>query len=303
MTTLLVAAVALALDWLLGEPRRLHPLVGFGRLASHCERWVYGGKKVSPRARRVRGLCASVLLLAPVTALVAALAAQPPLGLILSIAVLCFALGHRSLHDHARQVVVTLRAGDEPEARRRVSLMVSRDSAALNITRSATESVLENGNDAVFGALFWFAVAGAPGALLYRLANTLDAMWGYRNDRYRDFGWAAARFDDVLNYLPARLTALTYALLGTTRQALWCWHTQASAWESPNAGPVMAAGAGALGITIGGPARYAGEWRVRPVLGAGQPPVADHIERALKLVRHGVGLWLGTFMLAGPVHA
>jgi adenosylcobinamide-phosphate synthase len=149
MTTLLVAAVALALDWLLGEPRRLHPLVGFGRLASLCERWVYGGKKVSPQARRVRGLCATVLLLAPVTTLVAALAAQPPLGLILSIAVLCFALG----------------------------------------------------------------------------------------------------------------------------------------------------------ITIGGPARYAGEWRVRPVLGAGQLPVADHIERALKLVRHGVGLWLGTFMFAGPVHA
>ncbi|MGH8628724.1 MAG: adenosylcobinamide-phosphate synthase CbiB [Gammaproteobacteria bacterium] len=303
MTTLLLTAAALALDWIFGEPRRLHPLVGFGRLAARCERWLYGDAKLSPQARRARGLCALVLLLAPFTAVVAALAALPGFGLILSIAVLYFALGHRSLHDHARPVVVALRAGDEPEARHRASLMVSRDSAALDITRSATESVLENGNDAVFGTLFWFAVAGTPGALLYRLANTLDAMWGYRNDRYRDFGWAAARLDDVLNYLPARLTALTYALLGTTRQALWCWRSQAWAWESPNAGPVMAAGAGALGITIGGPARYAGEWRVRPVLGAGQLPVADHIERALKLVRHGVGLWLGTFMLAGPVHA
>ena len=128
-------------------------------------------------------------------------------------------------------------------------------------------------------------------------------MWGYRNDRYIDFGWAAARLDDVLNYLPARLTALTYALLGNTRQALWCWRTQAPAWESPNAGPVMAAGAGALRVIIGGPARYAGEWYARPVLGAGQPPAVDDIERALGFVRGGVCLWLAVFSLAGALHA
>ncbi|MGH8592121.1 MAG: cobalamin biosynthesis protein, partial [Gammaproteobacteria bacterium] len=180
MTTLLITAAALVLDWIIGEPRRLHPLVGLGRLATLCEQWAYGGTEVSARARRARGLCAIVLLLAPFTA-AAALAAPPDAGRVFSVAVLYFALGHRSLHDHARPVAAALRAGDEPEARRRVSLMVSRDSAALDITRSATESVLENGNDAVFGALFWFAVAGAPGVLLYRLANTLDAMWGYRN--------------------------------------------------------------------------------------------------------------------------
>lgn len=303
MRTLLITTAALAFDWILGEPRRLHPLVGFGRLANVCEQWCYGGPDVQPRARGVRGLCALVVLVAPLTAAAAALAGSPDNALVVSVAVLSFALGHRSLHDHARPVVAALRAGDEPEARRRVSLMVSRDSAALDITRSATESVLENGNDAVFGALFWYAVAGAPGALFYRLANTLDAMWGYRNDRYLDFGWAAARLDDMLNYLPARLTALTYALLGNTRQALWCWRTQAPAWESPNAGPVMAAGAGALEVIIGGPARYAGEWHARPVLGAGHPPTVDDIERALRLVRHGVWLWLGTFVLAGLAHA
>ncbi|MGH8470230.1 MAG: adenosylcobinamide-phosphate synthase CbiB [Gammaproteobacteria bacterium] len=303
MTTLLIAAAALALDWTLGEPRRFHPLVGFGRLAALCECWGYGGTDVSPHARRIRGLCATVLLVAPLTAAASALAAPPGAGLVFNVAVLYFALGHRSLHDHARPVAVALRMGDEAEARRRTSLMVSRDSAALDITCSATESVLENGNDAVFGALFWFAVAGAPGALLYRLVNTLDAMWGYRNDRYLDFGWAAARLDDVLNYLPARLTALTYAVLGNTRQALRCWRTQARGWTSPNAGPVMAAGAGALGVIIGGPARYAGEWHARPVLGAGQPPAVDDIERALGLVRGGVCLWLAVFGLAGALHA
>ena len=181
--------------------------------------------------------------------------------------------------------------------------MVSRDSAALDITRAATESVLENGNDGVFGALFWFVMAGAPGAVLYRLANTLDAMWGYRTERYLHFGWAAARLDDVLSYLPARLTALTYALLGSARQGLACWRSQARAWDSPNAGPVMAAGAGVLGVVIGGPARYAGEWHDRPILGVGNVPTLDDIERALRLVRRGVGLWLVVLLAIGYFHA
>ena len=242
-------------------------------------------------------------LVAPLTVAAAALAAPAGTGLVFNVAVLYLALGHRSLHDHAWPVAAALRRGDEAEARRRTSLMVSRDSAALDVTCAATESVLENGNDAVFGALFWFALEGAPGALLYRLVNTLDAMWGYRNGRYLDFGWAAARLDDVLNYVPARLTALTYAVLGNSRQALRCWRTQARGWDSPNAGPVMAAGAGALGVIIGGPARYAGEWHARPVLGAGQPPAVDDIERALGLVRGGVCLWLAVFGLAGALHA
>lgn len=299
MTTALLVLAAVLLDWLLGEPRRWHPLVGFGTLADRLERKLYGDAAITARARRRRGALALLLLLLPFTAAAAALAALPYAGTVFSVLMLYVALGHKSLHDHARPIAATLRAGDEDEARRLVARMVSRDSAALDITGATTESVLENGNDGVFGALFWFAIAGAPGAVLYRMANTLDAMWGYRNDRYRYFGWAAACLDDVLNYVPARLTAITYAVLGKTRQALRCWRTQASAWDSPNAGPVMAAGAGALGLTLGGPARYQGEWHQRPVLGVGRAPDVADIERALGLVRQGVWLWLGLLVVAG----
>lgn len=300
MMAALIISAAVVFDWLLGEPRRFHPLVGFGRLAARVEQRLYGGAWLTPKERRARGALALMLLLLPIALFAAWCAVVPIAGTIFSAAALYFALGHRSLHDHARAVVCALRDGNEAGARNAAARMVSRDAVTLDICASTTESVLENGSDAVFGALFWFAVAGAPGALLYRLANTLDAMWGYRNDRYLHYGWAAARLDDGLNYLPARLTALTYALLGRTRQALICWRVQAPSWDSPNAGPVMAAGAGALNITLGGPARYAGKWHVRSLLGMGKAPEVNDIERALALVRKGVWLWIAsTFVLGG----
>jgi adenosylcobinamide-phosphate synthase len=271
--------------------------VGFGWLADAVERGLYGGPRCSPGVRRLRGLLALTLLLFPFTAATAYLARLPYVGDLLAMLTLAFALGHRSLHDHAGAVVRALDEGDEPAARRQAALMVSRDRESLAVAGATAESVLENGNDGVFGALFWFVVAGAPGCLCYRLANTLDAMWGYRNRRYRDFGWAAARLDDLLNYIPSRLTALSYALLGATGRAFHCWRTQAAAWECPNAGPVMAAGAGALGITLGGPARYRGRWHRRPRLGCGTAPRAGDIARALGLVRAALGLWLALLLL------
>lgn len=292
MKTALMLITAVAIDELLGEPRRYHPLIGFGRIATWIERRLYGAPVTDKASHRARGIAAVLLCIAPFAAMAAWIAPAPGFGIAFEIGALYFALGHRSLHDHARPVADALLRGDDAQARSLVSRMVSRDSAALDIAPAATESVLENGNDGVFGALFWFLVAGGAGAIAYRLANTLDAMWGYRNARYLHFGWAAARLDDVLNWIPARLTALTYALLGRTRTALACWFRQAGEWDSPNAGPVMAAGAGALGVRIGGPARYEGKWHARPVLGVGDPPQREDIGRALALVRNGVVLWI-----------
>lgn len=298
MPVLLHALSALAgvlLDRLLGEPRHFHPLVGFGWLAERAEAALRRGAPGHAVGNRLRGLVAWGLLVLPWVAL-ALWFAHPLLDVLL----LWLALGGRSLGEHAQAVAAPLAAGDLATARAQVGLIVSRDTTQLDasgVATAAVESVLENGNDAVFGALFWFFTLGGAGALLYRLANTLDAMWGYKDARRIYFGWAAARLDDLLNFIPARLTALTYALLGSTQNALACWRTQAGAWASPNAGPVMAAGAGALQVSLGGMARYHGQDELRPALGCGAPPTAADIGRAVALVGRGTWWWLALFGL------
>jgi adenosylcobinamide-phosphate synthase len=299
MSSWCVTVLALCLDWWLGEPRRWHPLVGFGACARSLEHWLHGSGKVQGRqaaGERGRGVLATCLIVLPPVALCAALCRVPVIGTALAVLVLYAVVGHRSLCDHARVVQEALERGELPEARRRVALMVSRDTSDMSTTRvagAAAESVLENGNDALLGALLWFFVAGAPGALLYRLVNTLDAMWGYRTPRYLYFGWAAARCDDLLNLIPARLTALTYAFAGNFRAALRCWRGQGVLWDSPNAGPVMAAGAGALQLRLGGGAFYHGQWRLRPELGEGAEPAATDISRALRLLQRSLLIWMG----------
>jgi adenosylcobinamide-phosphate synthase len=303
--TALVTLAAVLLDALLGEPARWHPLVGFGRWAQYFERRLNANTTRSPLTQRLLGALAVTAAVGPWVLLVAVAGALPALHYWVAVAALYFALGHQSLRQHAQRVHKALEAGNLDEARVQVSYMVSRDTAKMDaraVAAATVESVLENGNDAVFGALFWFVVAGAPGVLLFRLSNTLDAMWGYRTSRYLYFGWAAARFDDLLNFVPARLTALTYALIGSTRSALHCWRVQAPQWDSPNAGPVMAAGAGALGVGLGGGAYYHGEWEERPPLGLGAPPDAGSIRAALRLVRSGVVLWL-LLVMAGELIA
>ena len=296
-----VAAVAaVLLDRWLGEPRRGHPLVGFGRVALALEACV-------TRRSRLSGLLAWGLLVGPVVGIAFLLHGVAPFPV--DVVLLYFALGMRSLEDHAESVRAPLQAGDLDQARQQVGRIVSRETATLSetgVAGAAVESVLENGNDAVFGTLFWFLILGGPGALLFRLANTLDAMWGYKTARFLQFGWAAARLDDLLNWPAARLTALTYAALGRTRTALSCWRRQAPLWDSPNAGPVMAAGAGSLGVVLGGPATYHGQEENRPPLGEGQPPTAADIHRAVVLVRRGMMVWLAVFalvsLLMGVVH-
>jgi adenosylcobinamide-phosphate synthase len=294
------ALLGAALDAALGEPRRWHPLVGFGCLAGKFEATLNTGS-----ARKVRGLAAwSACVLPPV--LVATAICRLPLGWVGDALLLYFALGARSLGEHGLRVANDLDANGLNAAREHVGWMVSRNTAQLDesgVAKAAVESVLENGNDAVFGALFWFVLLGGPGALLFRLANTLDAMWGYRNQRYLHFGWAAARIDDVLNFVPARLTALSYALLGKTASALACWREQAPQWDSPNAGPVMAAGAGALDVRLGGAAIYRGVLEDRPLLGTEQAPQAGDIRRAVALVRKSLLLWLVIIVAGGVIGA
>jgi len=311
LTLALLLAAGIALDLLLGETRRWHPLVGFGRLANWLERRLnIGGWRI------VRGMLGWVLAVLPLTAGAAWLCGLAgAAGLMLHAFLLYLCLGLRSLRDHTLPIHEALAGGDLAQARWLTSRIVSRDTTEAteaDLAKAGAESLLENGNDAVFGTLFWFLVGGGAGALLFRLANTLDAMWGYRNVRFNLFGRVAARIDDVLNYVPARLTALSYALLapGGRLRALRCWRAQAPAWSSPNAGPVMASGAGALGISLGGAATYEGEVELRPALGTGPAASAGDILRAWRLVFHTALLWsacalaLGAILhLTGALHA
>lgn len=281
----LIAAVLI--DLWLGEPDRWHPLVGFGRCAGWLETRFNRGE-----SRRLTGLLLVVLLVLMPVLLVVALVQIPVVGDLLAVLVLWFTLGLESLKRHIRPILQALLSGDADEARRLTSYICSRDAAELEVERTAVESVLENGSDAVFGAIFWFCIAGAPGALAFRLINTLDAMWGYRSERFLHFGWAAARLDDLAGLIPARLTALSYALCGHTRRALCCWRTQGPLHDSPNAGPVMASGAGALAVQLGGPTCYRGAWVDKPVLGEGPPAQPRDLSRALRLVDQALGLWI-----------
>lgn len=293
---MIALSLGLLLDLLLGEPRRWHPLVGFGAVANVVEG--YGNRPGDPARRQVsRGAVAWMMLVLPLPLALWWALQHLTHGAALAVEtlVLYLSLGNRSLAEHARAVMRPLGAGDMDRARGAVAMLVSRDSAQLDaggVTRAAVESVLENGSDAVIAPLFWQLVAGPPGVLVHRLSNTLDASWGYRSDRYRDFGRVAARADDVLNWVPARLCALLYALAGQVRPALRCWRRQARRAASPNGGPVMAAGAGALTIWLGGPTPYGGRLQPRPILGCGREARPPDIERALRLLWRATGLFV-----------
>lgn len=299
MLTSITVILALFLDRLLGEPKGLHPLVGFGVYADAIENKLNIGK-----AQKLKGIVACLLAIAPFLLAViwidSYFQTSTWLMLIVSVLVVYLCIGWQSLIKHAANISQPLRRNDIYQARLAIAMMVSRDTENLEkeaIARAATESVLENGADAIFSAIFWFCVAGIPGVVVYRLSNTLDAMWGYKNERFLYFGWAAARLDDVMNFIPARLTALSYAIIGNTKIALSCWWHQGFSWKSPNAGPVMAAGAGALKVSLGGAAQYHNKIQHRQALGpgtdeGGRKPAAESIEQACTLVNRAVLLWV-----------
>ncbi|WP_371921491.1 adenosylcobinamide-phosphate synthase CbiB [Pseudomonas sp. C27(2019)] len=303
----IVCTLAVLLDRLLGEPSRLHPVVGFGRLVSALEKKC-NTSPARPQRGVLAGLAALLLITLPILAVTLWLSSVlDGLWLIVAQAATAWlAMSLRGLAEHGQAVAEPLHNGDLVSAQEQVSRIVSRQASALDeqgVAAAATESMLENGADAVFATLFWLLVAGMPGVVLHRMVNTLDAMWGYRNPQFLYFGRAAARLDDILGWLPARLTALTYALLGNTKLAVECWRNQAPQWDSPNAGPVMAAGAGALNVRLGGPSPYPSGIKQRPLLGGTDKANAASIEAAIRLVRHGVVLWLAVIFVLSVLAA
>ncbi|QPK62829.1 cobalamin biosynthesis protein [Methylomonas sp. LL1] len=295
MTLTLTVVLALLLDHWLGEPRATyHPLVKFGRWAGYLEHRLLKPAD-SENRQRTAGIAALLCALIPCLIWLPLLPRLSVPQAVISVAILYFCIAARSLEQHAIAVFDALDDGNLPLARQRVGYIVSRQTehmTADDTRRASIESVLENGADAVFAPLFWFILLGPIGALLYRLGNTLDAMWGYKNARYRHFGWAAARLDDLLNWIPARLTALSYVLLGHTAKALTAWRTQAHLLDSPNAGPVMTAGGGALNLQLGGPAVYHGRIKQKPWFGGDQVPEDADIARACALMYRTLFLWL-----------
>ena len=278
-------ALGFAADRVFGDPRRFHPVAGFGQVATTVERRLYADS-------RVRG-SAYWLVLVGGTVLTAAVVERrvqqrPVLHALLTAAATWAVLGARSLDAEAAAVEELLRT-DLPAARQRLTHLVGRGTSSLDeagIARAVIESVAENTSDAVVSSLVWGSFAGLPGLLGHRAANTLDAMVGHRSDHYRNFGWASARADDVLNLPGSRITALLAAALGDDPgAAVQTWRRDAAAHPSPNAGPVEAAFAGSLGIRLGGTNVYGNQVEDRPRLGTGRPAGIEDIGRARRLAR------------------
>ncbi|MGV9420548.1 cobalamin biosynthesis protein [Streptomyces sp. NPDC003674] len=286
------AAAGLLGDLLLGDPRRGHPVAVFGRAAAAVERVLWHDHRGWGALHTA--VCAGGAVAAGLVA-ERAVRRSPVASAALTGVATWAVVGGTSLAREARTVGRALAAGDLTAARARLPHLCGRDPQALDadgIARAVVESVAENTSDAVVGALVWGAVGGVPGLLGFRAVNTLDAMVGHKSPRLRRYGWASARLDDVAGWPGARLTAVLAALAGPDpRGAVRAWRADAARHPSPNAGPVEASFAGALGVRLGGTLSYAGRVEHRPVLngGAGRAVRAADIERAVRLSRR-VGL-------------
>jgi len=293
---------AMALDAVLGDPRWLpHPIRAVGALAAQMEAVT---RKIIPAARAA-GIVTVIVVVGSAGATVwllvrAATAIHPALGDAASILLLATTLAARDLSGHALDVHRALAGGDLDGARKKAALMVGRDTDTLDAgetARAAIESVAENTVDGVTAPLLFAVLGGPVAAMMYKAVNTLDSMFGYKTERYVQFGWAAARLDDVVNYLPARITAalvpLAAALAGARPlQALRCLLRDGGRHPSPNSGLTEAAMAGALGVRLGGVSSYCGVPSSKPFLGDPLEPLGKaHIRRA-------VALMAATYLLA-----
>jgi adenosylcobinamide-phosphate synthase len=282
----LVAGVAA--DWVVGDPRRWHPVAGFGSVAAALERRWW-------RPSRSAGVAYATVLVGGAAVVVAAadrgLVRRPVARMLLTGLVTWASLGGRSLAEAGRQLAAAIRNGDLEQARALAPTLVGRDPEGLDgpeLCRAALESVAENTADAVVGPLLWGALAGPAGVAAYRAANTLDAMVGHHSDRYERFGWAAARLDDLLTWPAARLgaglTCVLAPLVGGGAGRAWrTLRRDGGAHPSPNAGRMEAAFAGALEVRLGGTNRYGDRVEQRPTLGGGAAPGPEDVDRAVRL--------------------
>ncbi len=290
------ATAGLAGDLLLGDPRRGHPVAAFGRAAGAVERFLW-------RDHRGWGALHTAVCAGGAAAGAALVARGARRSSAASVALTAAAtwavVGGTSLGREARAIGGALAAGDAEAARERLPHLCGRDPHSLDeqqLARAVVESVAENTSDAVVGALVWGALGGVPGLVVFRAVNTLDAMVGHKSPRYRRFGWASARLDDLAGWPGARLTASLAVLAGgDPRSAVRAWRADAKKHPSPNAGPVEASFAGALGVRLGGTLSYGGRIEHRPVLNEGGRAVGTaDIERAVRLSRRVGALALVT---------
>lgn len=296
-----LALAALATEALGGYPERLHrrlphPVTALGAMISTGER-VLNRPEQSPRRRRVAGV-ATVAATAGVAALAGLAASRLPGPAPILAATL--GLAQRSLHDHVAAVAAALEANDLPAARAAVDKIVGRDTAALDeagVAAAAIESLAESFNDGVVAPAFWLALAGLPGLYAYKAVNTADSLIGHIEPRWKDFGWAAARTDDVMNLAPARLAGLLIAMAGG--RGLSIMLRDAHRHASPNAGWPEAAMAGALGVRLGGPVHYDGVLTERPIFGDGPPPTPRDLRRALDIYVRACGLLWAAVAIGG----
>jgi adenosylcobinamide-phosphate synthase len=293
-------AVAMAIDAVLGWPEQLfrvagHPVTWLGRLIDGVDT-AWNRDSDPPTFRRTAGAITTLLVIALPTGLAWIVQAQLTTGWgrILVAGILAWPLvALRSLHDHLAAVAHPLQSGDIEGARSAVSRIVGRDPASLDeagIARASIESLAENASDGVIAPVFWGAVFGLSGIVGYKIINTLDSMIGHRTPRHEAFGWAAARIDDLANFIPARLTGFMFAVLSARPgNAMSCMMRDARRHRSINAGWPEAAMAGALSVRLSGPRVYHDRLADEPWLnGDARDPLAADIERGLKLYRRAV---------------
>lgn len=260
----MIAPLALVADAILGEPswlwsRIAHPIELIGKLISLGDERLNRG-----RHKRLKGIALIAILI--IGALITGILIEAVPGYIADVIVAAVLIAHKSLFQHVRAVGDALSVNLE-QARSEVAKIVGRDTSALDetgVTRAALESAAENFSDGVIAPLFWLLVAGLPGIIAYKVLNTADSMIGYRNDKYREFGWAAARLDDVANFVPARLAAALFLLAGNKAGAWRQVVSDAPKHRSVNAGWPEAAYAQVLDVALAGPRSYDGELRDFP---------------------------------------